>query len=352
MSGETTRRARRLDEADLRRWIDALLAQGRQVLAPVERDGLRRVAPIAAAEEACLGAGKPRWSPKEALFPRSETLFSFRRAGDQVTLRQPPAEQALQVLLAVRPCDAAGLVRLDRVFADTDGTYAARRARTTVVSLACDEAAPECFCTAVGGAPDGAQGSDAQLLRLAGGWLLRALTPAGEQLVALASGSAAGPADEAEAAGRVAAAVATMAASPAVASCAAALEASFGAPLWEALGRPCLGCSICTYACPSCSCFDVADLGSEACGERCRSWDSCTFGLFTRHATGHNPRPTQAARYRQRVLHKFAYYPQTHGGESMCVGCGRCLTLCPVGMDVRATVARVAAATEGTDAGR
>jgi ferredoxin len=143
-----------------------------------------------------------------------------------------------------------------------------------------------------------------------------------------------------------------MAASAIASGAAAALEASFGAPLWETLGRPCLGCGICTYACPSCSCFDVGDSGDAACGERCRSWDSCTFGLFTRHATGHNPRAGQAARYRQRVLHKFSYYPQTHDGELMCVGCGRCLTLCPVGMDVRATVAQVVAATEGADARR
>jgi ferredoxin len=132
---------------------------------------------------------------------------------------------------------------------------------------------------------------------------------------------------------------------------AAALEQSFAAPLWEALGRRCLGCSICSYVCPSCSCFDVQDSGNAWCGERCRSWDSCTFGLFTRHASGHNPRAAQPARYRQRVLHKFAYYPAQHEGAFMCVGCGRCVAMCPVGMNIEESVhAVVTASGEGRDA--
>ena len=110
-----------------------------------------------------------------------------------------------------------------------------------------------------------------------------------------------------------------------------------------------MGCSICNYLCPSCSCFDVQDRGTAACGERCRSWDSCTFALFTRHASGHNPRPTQPSRYRQRVLHKFAYFPLSNQGRLMCVGCGRCARHCPVGLSIQDSVQQVlaAAAPEG-----
>jgi formate hydrogenlyase subunit 6/NADH:ubiquinone oxidoreductase subunit I len=110
------------------------------------------------------------------------------------------------------------------------------------------------------------------------------------------------------------------------------------------VGQRCLGCSICNYLCPSCSCFDVQDSGNAYCGERCRSWDSCTFALFTKHGSGHNPRATQPSRYRQRVLHKFAYYPSAHGGEWMCVGCGRCARHCPVGLSIRDSAAQIAAA--------
>jgi predicted aldo/keto reductase-like oxidoreductase len=89
------------------------------------------------------------------------------------------------------------------------------------------------------------------------------------------------------------------------------------------------------------------------CGEQCRSWDACTFGLFTLHASGHNPRATRGERYRQRVLHKFSF---TGEGEDhfRCVGCGRCVALCPAGLDIGEIVTAAAAAIEqeGADAAR
>jgi ferredoxin len=119
------------------------------------------------------------------------------------------------------------------------------------------------------------------------------------------------------------------------------LEASFDSPQWEEIARTCLGCSVCTYVCPSCTCFDVVDEGSAACGSRCRTWDSCSYAMFTKHGGGHNPRASQTQRFRQRVLHKFAYFPEKHGGLSMCVGCGRCVRSCPVGLDIQSTVGAV-----------
>jgi len=307
--------------------------------------------------QVCLVSGKTRWSPKEFLFPRTEPLFSYAVESDTVRLDEGPAEIQEQVLFAVRPCDSAGLTRLDAVFTggEVDPLYAARRERTTVVTLACPEAEPECFCTAVGGSPRGEEGSDLQLVAAEQGWLLRPLTVKGERLTAPLGEWAERATEEAwerarEALQRVEESIRE---STVARGWAAVLEGSFGLPVWETLGRRCLGCGICTYVCPSCSCFDVNDRGDARCGERCRSWDSCTFALFTRHATGHNPRPTQASRYRQRVLHKFAYYPQLHGGEFMCVGCGRCVKLCPVGMSIQESVrTAVAAAQEVGDAQR
>jgi predicted aldo/keto reductase-like oxidoreductase len=87
------------------------------------------------------------------------------------------------------------------------------------------------------------------------------------------------------------------------------------------------------------------------CGEQCRSWDACTFPLFTKHASGHNPRATRQQRYRQRVLHKFAF---SEGDDApfRCVGCGRCVALCPAGLDIAEIVTAAATALheEGTDA--
>ena len=344
----------RLTRGDLAEWLEGLLRQGRRIVAPVEEGRLRRFRAVDSADQVCLAPGKTRWSPKEFLFPRTEPLFSYAVDGE-VRLRGAVVPDTAQVLVGVRPCDAAGLCRLDAVFLgeEADPLYARRRALTTVISLACDEAEPECFCTAVGGSPAGEEGSDLQLVADGEAWLLRSLTEKGEALTASLRGRAPSPDPTtwAEIEARTRRVAESIRQRPVAREWAAVLESSFGLPLWEALGRRCLGCSICTYVCPSCSCFDVQDTGNAWCGERCRSWDSCTFALFTRHASGHDPRPSQAARYRQRVLHKFAYFPALHEGQWMCVGCGRCVALCPVGMNVHESVERVATAPrEGADA--
>lgn len=350
-------RARRLSREGLVGWLEGLLRGGVRVIAPVDEDGLRLFQPVESIERVTLQPGKTRWSPKEFLFPRTEPLFSYSIDGNEVRLDGPVVEPTEQVLFGVRPCDVAGFLRLDAVFlkGEADPLYADRRAATTVVSLACDDVQPECFCTAVGGSPAGEEGSDLQLVSLGDGWLMRPLTPKGERLAAAAGDGArpASPEELARARERARQVEERIRTSPVAREWAALLEGSFHLPLWDAVGQRCLGCSICTYVCPSCSCFDVGDTGNAVCGERCRSWDSCTFALFTRHASGHNPRPTPASRYRQRVLHKFAYYPLLNGGEFMCVGCGRCVALCPVGMNIRESVhAVVAASREGTDAER
>jgi ferredoxin len=344
----------RLSQGELTAWLARLVGEGKRVVAPVEDGTLRIFQPISAAEQACLASGKTRWSPKEYLFPRTEPLFSYSVRSSGITLTPAAVDEREQVIVGVRPCDAAGLARLDGVFmgGERDSLYARRRGLTAVVAVACESADAECFCTAVGGSPEGEVGSDVLVSRAAEAWIIRPLTAKGEALTASLAGHAApSDAERTAAADRARQVTDSMQRKPIAAEWAAALEGSFGAPLWEALGRRCLGCSICSYVCPSCSCFDVQDSGNAWCGERCRSWDSCTFGLFTRHASGHNPRGTQPSRVRQRVLHKFAYYPAQHEGAFMCVGCGRCVSLCPVGMNIEESVRQVVAASgEGRDA--
>lgn len=333
----------RLDEQQWREWLAVLIGSGRRVIAPAGDGGLVLFRTIRAADEVRVdGFGNTRWSPKEHLFPRSEPLFTYRMLGKQVAIEPPPPDREEQVLFGVRPCDAAGLARLDEMFTSPqpDELYAERRARTAVVTLACDSARSECFCTAVGGSPAGTEGADVQMMRLNGCWLVRALTPKGFEVVEPAAGDwpAAGERDweaAAEVWQRVEAAIGRGSLS---ADVPVALAGAFDRPLWDLVAERCLGCGICAYVCPSCSCFDIADEANAHCGTRCRSWDTCGLASFTKHASGHNPRATQPARYRQRVLHKFAYFPLEHENRFMCVGCGRCVALCPVGLDVHRSV--------------
>jgi len=347
-----------LTESQLREWVRSLLDAGNSVVAPVEEDGVLLFRPLTSEERAILApSGKTRWSPKEFLFPRSEPLYRYTLDGGEVEIENPPAPQRPQVLFGVRSCDAGGLLRLDEIFLSgtKDPLYAARRESTTVVSMACAAADPECFCTAVGGSPVGEEGSDLQLVPLEEGWLLRVLTEKGEALFGDVDerwqDAPAAIAKEVEKLERRVAG--QIERSPVKQEWSKTLEDGFEHEAWDRLAQHCLGCSVCAYVCPSCSCFDMNHEANAWCGEQCRSWDACTFAIFTHHASGHNPRSTHQERYRQRVLHKFAVKAEDDE-PFRCVGCGRGVALCPAGLDIVDTVTAAVAAIreEGADAAR
>ena len=124
--------------------------------------------------------------------------------------------------------------------------------------------------------------------------------------------------------------------------------------MWRRHGERCLSCRICTYVCPTCRCFDVADrVVAERSGvthiERIRVWDACTSTNYRRAAGGHNSRPTKPGRIRNRFFCKFCYYPEDFGALG-CVGCGRCIVSCPVDIDITEVMRDVAkAATEASE---
>lgn len=336
------RRSWTIDEPEMRRWLQTLVDRGETVVAPIEEEGVVLFRPIRSADQAIIeGSGKTRWSPKEFLFPRSEALYRYRFEGDRVQLEDPPSAERPQILFGVRSCDSSGLVRLDEIFLSgtKDPLYAARRESTTVVVTACASADAECFCTAVGGSPTGEAGSDLQLVPIDDGWIVRVVTQRGEDLIGdAADGWAAATAKDLERTEKIEARVARqIKRNPVNPEWSQVLEGGFEHPAWGRLAEHCLGCSICAYVCPSCSCFDMNHESNAWCGEQCRSWDACTFALFTHHASGHNPRSNAQERYRQRVLHKFAFRDADEE-HFRCVGCGRCVALCPAGIDIVDTV--------------
>lgn len=291
---------------------------------------------------------KPTESAKRVLFPRSEALLNFQRGAgrDSLSLEVPPSPGPT-LIFGMTPCDAKGFLVFDPVY-DGSGTkgsakdvyYLRRRAETLLIARACAKTLSTCFCHWLGGSPYSGQGADILALEAGReGFVLEAITPEGASLLDSSTLQSAG-ADMLEAAeqGR-AAAQASLPPAPDIAGAPEALRALFDdAAFWRDEAAHCLSCGACTYLCPTCYCFNVTDEHMGMKGTRLRSWDACMAPLFTLEASGHNPRPDKAARLKNRIGHKFSYYPSLHERHFACVGCGRCIKSCPSGVDIRRIV--------------
>ena len=326
--------SQRISKDDLRKRAGEWMAAGKRVAGPVRvKPGMVLFAPLSDAKALLLdGWIRPGNSIKEFVFPRHEALYGYRIEGDAITLHDLPAEIGEQVVIGAHPCDAAALPILDKLFNwdYADDFYNRRRAATTVITVACTEHDEHCFCTSVGLGPAAERGSDVMLYDTGdGAYEVRCLTEKGAGLFGVAvdatpAGQAADGPQQRFAPGEVA----------------AFAKEHFEDPFWREHSLACVGCGACAYTCPVCHCFDIVDEGIAHGGVRARNWDACQFSMFTLHASGHNPRPAQGARQRQRIYHKFLMYPEKFG-EILCTGCGNCARNCPVGLGVLPVVSEI-----------
>jgi ferredoxin len=287
-------------------------------------------------------AGPQSW--KRFLHPPRERLWSASRDGLEISGED--CEPPRYAFLGVRPCDLRAIAIQDRVLAQPGSRYAARRAAAFIVAVNCTEPGETCFCASMGTGPGAGPSHDLALTELNDGYLVEAGSVSGTELLGRLGGEPAGPDTVDRARSAVAAAADRMGRRLEADGLRELMAGSHGAARWDDVASRCLTCGNCTMACPTCFCTsveDTTDLTGEH-AERWEHWASC-FDLDFSYLHGGSVRTSAPSRYRQWLTHKLGTWHDQFG-SSGCVGCGRCIVWCPVGIDLTEEVGALRAERE------
>ena len=352
--------------------VGALRARGYRVVGPTVRDGAVVLDELESAGELPIGwvdrqeAGEYRLerrsddarfgfsvgphSPKQLLFPPHVRLWRARRAdGEAPVVEEEEVDERPLALVGARACELRAIAVQDRVFLGgryADRDYAQRREGLLVVAVDCHEPGGTCFCDSMGTGPAADGGFDLRLTELLEGehrLLARAGSEVGAELLGELPSRPATAEDEAAAERSLERAAAKMGRQLDPDGLRDPLARNLEHPRWDDVASRCLSCTNCTLVCPTCFCSSVEDANDLADGsaERHRVWDSC-FTLDHSYIHGGSVRATGRSRYRQWLTHKLGTWHDQFG-TSGCVGCGRCITWCPVGIDLTEEVAAIRA---------
>jgi sulfhydrogenase subunit beta (sulfur reductase) len=360
-----------LDRAGIDRLIESLHGRGFSVLGPTVRSGaivLDEISgtvdlPVGVTDEqgpacyrlvdrdddALFGYVVGPSSPKATFHPPEAILWSGKRVNGSFVANERPAPPRF-AFFGVRPCEVAAVAIQDEVFLGNgrrDGVYGSRRDGAFFVVANCVEPGGTCFCASMETGPRASSGFDIALTEVLDGgrhfFLAEAGSDEGAAVLEEAEGRDATDPEIAEVAGLLSQAAGKMGRTLEMEGLKETLYAALDSPHWDEVAQRCLTCANCTLVCPTCFCAtveDVTDLtGVEA--QRVRRWDSCFNEEFS-YIHGGPLRPSPYARYRQWLTHKLGSW-QDQFGTPGCVGCGRCITWCPVGIDITAEAAAIRA---------
>ena len=340
MSKQEPKQIKILPKAKLQTWLEKL--DHLQIYAPVRREGYSEFAEIRDLSELDLTLRNTVLPPKGNILPHTQTMLKYDIGKTPPTLDAGLtglANAPQRLLLGIRPCDTRGFAAIDLTFDSEfkDPYYLSARDRTIIVGLACNAPGIDinCFCTSVGSGPHDGSAMDILMIDNDPIYVFNIYTEKGMSIVDRYQDlfDNATPEHHQVCEGLRAAAEAVNTREMAADGVDRLLEDMFEANYWEKISRKCLGCGICTFVCPTCYCFDITDEKRGSKGERVRTWDSCMYAEYTVHASGYNPRPARVNRLRNRVYHKFKYYPDLYS-KFGCTGCGRCIRQCPVNIDI------------------
>lgn len=277
-------------------------------------------------------------SAKDFFFPQTENLADFKMEGKKIEVIDIREESEDFVIFGVRACDARSFTILDKVFLSepVDSYYKNRRDHGTVVTMACTKPAETCFCGTFGIDPTEPEG-DAACWSDGESIFFKANNEKGQAFIdsvaSLLEDGDTAKLDEVKAKTKEILGKLPLANLSTDAFGGDTLMEHFNSEKWAELSESCLGCGTCTFVCPTCQCYDIRDFDTGHGIKRFRCWDSCMYSEFTKMAHG-NIRNSQLERFRQRFMHKLVYFPSNNNGEFGCVGCGRCLSKCPISMNI------------------
>lgn len=282
---------------------------------------------------------------KRLLFPPKERLYTLSRKGKSLSVEPEPLPTKKIAYVGAKACEVAALGVQDQVFlgrTHPDVSYRARRENLLVLGTDCTQAGKTCFCASMGAGPSVSTGADLVLTEVVSDdehyFLLRTLTAQGQQVSRELMKRKATQEETETARGLVEQAKATMGRKLDTAGLKEGLSGAVEHPHFEDIASRCLACANCTMVCPTCFCNateDVSDLAAT-CTERFRTWDSCFHEDFS-YLHGWSIRKSTASRYRQWLAHKLSTWVDQFGRFG-CVGCGLCITFCPVGIDLTTEV--------------
>jgi len=314
---------------------------------PIEENGFTSFKQISNSQEINLDYLLSRISPKSLIFQQTETLFTFSK-GKEVKVNTLKTDEAKRVIFGIRPCDARGYSILDPVFEGKkegdykDPFYTKKRNRSTLIGLSCNKPDVNCFCTSFDDSPASMKNVDILFTDIGEKYLIDIVTEKGKELIENLSNLFSKASEEdGELRKKVEQdAIDTITRHMNTEGVVEKLDKMFDHELWQKTAMRCVGCGICTFLCPTCHCFDMQDEATLKEGARIRVWDSCMYPEYTMHASGHNPRPARMNRVRNRIYHKFNYFPK-NDKIFACTGCGRCIDYCPVNIDIIDVIAKV-----------
>lgn len=360
---DSNQRCVTFESEQLQSLLDAVQGRGYEVFGPRVRDNTIVLDRLSSITELPIGAGTDQNNARFRLTSRQDQAFfsytvgaqSWKRYLHEPTLRlwnaqrddggfKVDANQSLppkQAFVGVRPCELNAILALDRVLLHgvaADSAYRSRREKTLIVAVDCGVAGGTCFCTSMGTGPRASSGYDLALTEIIEGdrhyFVARAETELGAEILEGIPHSVPTEAERTAAENVVASAAAHMGRTVDTADIRDLLVRNPSHSRWDQVATRCMTCGNCTMVCPTCFCTtttDVTDLAGEH-AEHCRLWDSC-FTLDYSYIHGGAVRSSAKSRFRQWLTHKFGIWFDQFG-QSGCVGCGRCITWCPAGIDV------------------